>query len=315
MARIVYAGSPDFAVPALQSLLRTSHEVVAVLTQPDRPAGRGRKLRACPVTVAAEQAGVPVLQPDNLRESLIQARLKALTVDLMVVAAYGQLLPSEVLSIPRVACVNLHASLLPRWRGASPIQSAILSGDTETGVSLMHMEQGLDTGAVYAMTSTPIAADDTGESLHDRLAQLGADLLEQNLEGLLAGTLQAVPQPEHGVSYAPRLQKADGVIDWQQSAIDIDRRIRAFNPWPVAQTRLQGDVLRCWMSALPTSPATASDVAAAGTVMGLTGDALRVGTGDGELLLHTVQLPGRKPVSGKQLAGTLALDGLVLGRP
>lgn len=312
MARIVFAGSPDFAVPALQSLLHSSHELVAVLTQPDRPAGRGRQLRACPVKVAAEQAGLRVLQPETLSESLIQAQLRAMTIDLMVVAAYGQLLPIEVLEMPRAGCVNLHASLLPRWRGASPIQTALLSGDAQTGVSLMRMEQGLDTGAVYATVATDIEADDTGGSLHDRLAQLGATLLEQHLDALLDGSLSAEPQPDEGVCYAPRLRKADGVIDWQHSAVDIDRRIRAFNPWPVAHTTLDGEPLRCLIS-LGSDPENDSR-SEPGSVLGLEGDALRVQTGDGELLLQTVQLPGRKPVSGKQLTGTRDINGVVLGR-
>lgn len=312
MARIIYAGSPDFAVPALRSLLRSSHDVVAVLTQPDRPAGRGRQLRPGPVKVVAEQAGLRVMQPEKLSESLVQAQLRALTADLMVVAAYGQLLPEAVLAIPQHGCVNLHASLLPRWRGAAPIQTAILAGDSETGVSLMQMEAGLDTGAVYARVTTDINADDTGGSLHDRLAQLGAALLEQNLAALLDGSLQAEPQPDAGVTYAPRLRKADGIIDWQQSAAEIDRRIRAFNPWPVAQTILHGQPLRCLMSAVSDTRFNSS--LEPGNVLGLEGDALCVQTGAGALLLQSVQMPGRKPVSGKQLAGTMQLDGLQLGR-
>ncbi len=312
MARIVYAGSPDFAVPALHSLLRSSHDVVAVLTQPDRPAGRGRQLRPSPVKVVAEQAGLRVMQPEKLSESLVQAQLRALTVDLMVVAAYGQILPAAVLAIPQHGCVNLHASLLPRWRGAAPIQTAILAGDSQTGVSLMQMEAGLDTGAVYASVTTGINADDTGGSLHDRLAQLGAELLEQNLAALLDGSLQAEPQPADGVTYAPRLTKHDGVIDWQQSAAEIDRRIRAFNPWPVAQTTLNGKPLRCLNSMVSDTRINSSSEP--GKVVGLEGEALLVQTGAGALLLQSVQLPGRKPVTGKQLAGTMQLDGAVLGR-
>jgi len=313
MARIVYAGSPDFAVPALLRLLQTSHEVVAVLTQPDRPAGRGRHLTPSPVKLAAEQAGLRVLQPEKLSESLVQAQLKALTADLMVVAAYGQLLPPEVLCIPRVGCVNLHASLLPRWRGASPIQTAILAGDTETGVSLMQMERGLDTGPVYATLSTPIAADDTGGTLHDKLAQLGAELLAQNLDALLAQTLVARPQTNDGVCHAPRIKKSDGVIDWHKPAKEIDQQIRAFNPWPVAQTVLNGEPLRCLMSSLPSSASGSGSANSPGAVSGLSRDALRVQTGAGELLLHSVQLPGRKAVSGRQFANAHDLSGLVLG--
>ncbi len=309
-SRIIYAGSPDFAVPALQALLDSSHEVVAVLTQPDRPAGRGRKLKACPVKTAAEQAGLRVMQPDSLRESLVQAELKALTADLLVVAAYGQLLPPEVLCIPRVACVNLHGSLLPRWRGASPIQTAILSGDSETGVSLMQMDTGLDTGPVYATVTTPIRADDTGGSMHDRLAQLGADLMMRHIDSILDKSLHPELQPEAGVSHAPRIVKADGWIDWQQSAVDIDRRIRAFNPWPVAQTTLAGEQLRCWMSALGRQPDSAKRP---GTVLGIGDNALQVQTGDGVLLLESLQLPGRKPVSGRQFASAHDMSALALG--
>jgi methionyl-tRNA formyltransferase len=317
MARIVYAGSPDFAVPALRSLLQSSHDVVAVLTQPDKPAGRGRRLTPCPVKTAAAQAGLRILQPEKLSESLVQAQLKALTADLMVVAAYGQLLPPEVLCIPRVGCVNLHASLLPRWRGASPIQTAILSGDAETGVSLMQMERGLDTGPVYATVSLSITAEDTGGTLHDKLAQLGAELLMQHMDALLAGTITAQPQPDDGACHAPRITKADGVINWQQSADDIDRRIRAFNPWPVAQTLLKGESLRCLMSSVPLLSREAGvapeQTVTPGAVLGLAGDALRVQTGAGELLLHSLQLPGRKAVSGRAFANAHDLGGLVLG--
>ncbi len=311
-ARILYAGSPDFAVPALQRLLGSGHSVVGVLTQPDKPAGRGRKLTACPVKAAADAAGLRVLQPQSLRDSVVQAQLKALAPDLFVVAAYGQLLPPEVLVIPRRGCVNLHASLLPRWRGAAPIQTAILAGDTMTGVCLMRMEAGLDTGPVYARAAMPIGPADTGGSLHDSLATVGADLLAANLEGLLAGTLTPEPQPAAGVTYAPRLSKADGHIDWQAPAAAIDCRIRAFNPWPVAHTTLHGELLRCWMSSLPAAPA-AGKTGAPGTVLGLSGAALRVQAGDGEVLLHTLQLAGRKPVSGREFANAHATDGLVLG--
>jgi len=311
-ARIIYAGSPDFAVPALEALVASPHEVVAVLTQPDKPAGRGRQLRACPVKQAAEQHGLRILQPQKLTESLIQAQLKALTADLFVVAAYGQLLPEEVLAIPRCGCVNLHASILPRWRGASPIQTAILSGDTETGISLMQMDAGLDTGPVYATRMVAINASDTGGSLHDKLAQVGADLLLDQLDALLDGSLAAVPQPDEGITHARLIKKSDGVIDWGGSAAVIDARIRAFNPWPVAQTTLDGDVLRCWMSAATDGESAAN--AEPGAVVGIDGDALRVQTGAGQLLLQTVQAPGRKPVSGRAFANARDLSGCVLGR-
>jgi len=309
-ARIIYAGSPDFAVPALQALLDSTHEVVAVLTQPDKPAGRGRKLKACPVKRAAEQAGLRLMQPDTLRDSRVQAQLKALKPDLFVVAAYGQLFPPEVLSIPRVACVNLHGSLLPRWRGAAPIQSAILTGDSETGITLMQMEAGLDTGPVYASAVTPIQTNDTGGSLHDCLAQLGAKLMMQHIDAILDGSLKAEPQAEVGISHAPRIMKADGRIDWQRSAVEIDRQIRAFNPWPVAQTTVGGQQLRCWMSAIDSQPGGAE---MPGTVLGIDDEALRVQTGDGVLLLSSLQLPGRRPVSGRQFAGSHEMSALKLG--
>ncbi|NND55094.1 MAG: methionyl-tRNA formyltransferase [Gammaproteobacteria bacterium] len=310
-AQIIYAGSPDFAVPALEALVASPHDVVAVLTQPDKPAGRGRQLRACPVKAAAEQHGLRVLQPEKMTDSLIQAQLKAMTADLFVVAAFGQLLPTEVLAIPRLGCVNLHGSILPRWRGASPIQTAILSGDTETGISLMQMDKGLDTGPVYAESRVAIEPTDTGGSLHDRLAQVGAELLMTHLDGLLDGSLQATPQPDDGVTYARLIKKQDGVIDWQRSAGEIDCRIRAFNPWPVAQTTLDGAVLRCWLSSL-ADPAE-EPAAQPGTVLGVEGDALRIQTGSGQLLLHTVQAAGRKPVSGKAFANARDLSGRVLG--
>ncbi len=311
-ARILYAGSPDFAVPALQRLLASGHNVIGVLTQPDKPAGRGRKLTPCPVKVAATEAGLKVLQPQTLRDSVVQAQLRALAPDLFVVAAYGQLLPPEVLVIPRRGCVNLHASLLPRWRGAAPIQTAILAGDTETGVCLTQMEAGLDTGPVFARVTVPIGPADTGGSLHNTLAEVGADLLGANLEALLTGALTPVPQPPEGVTYAPRIAKADGRIDWHATAAAIDGRIRAFNPWPVAHTTLHGEPLRCWMSALPAA-AAAEAAAEPGRVLGLAGDALRVQTGSGELLLQVVQAAGRKQVSGREFANAHAIDDLLLG--
>lgn len=310
-ARIIYAGSPDFAVPALEALVASPHEVVAVLTQPDKPAGRGRQLRACPVKEAAVRHGLRVLQPQKLSESLIQAQLKALTADLFVVAAYGQLLPPEVLAIPRRGCVNLHASILPRWRGASPIQTAILNGDRETGISLMQMDVGLDTGPVYATRGVAIGATDTGGSLHDTLAQVGAELLLEHLDALLDGTLAATPQPDEGVTHARLIKKQDGVIDWLEPAAATDCRIRAFNPWPVAHTTLGGELLRCWMSAVA---ADENDSGEPGTVLGVSGDALRVQTGQGQLLLQSVQAPGRKQVSGREFANARDLAGVVLGQ-
>lgn len=311
-ARIVFAGSPDFAVPVLRALVASRHEVVAVLTQPDKPAGRGRKLRSSPVMLAAETAGLKILQPQTLREFQAQAQLSSLTPDLLVVAAYGQLLPPEVLEIPRVACINLHASLLPRWRGAAPIQTAIFEGDAETGISLMQMNEGLDTGDVYDMASTTILPTDTASSLQDRLAELGAELMLRDLDAILDGTLKAKPQPDAGVCHAPRIRKTDGQIDWHRSAVEIDRQIRAFNPWPVAETSLAGGQFRCWNSRCATDPVAPGENEP-GTVLGLDQSALVVQTGAGQLLLERVQLPGRKPVTATQFSQTHDLNSLVLG--
>ncbi len=311
-ARIVFAGSPDFAVPVLRALVASRHEVVAVLTQPDKPAGRGRKLRSSPVMLAAETAGLKILQPQTLREFQAQAQLSSLTPDLLVVAAYGQLLPPEVLEIPRVACINLHASLLPRWRGAAPIQTAIFEGDAETGISLMQMNEGLDTGDVYDMASTTILPTDTAGSLQDRLAELGAELMLRDLDAILDGTLKAKPQPDAGVCHAPRIRKTDGQIDWHRSAVEIDRQIRAFNPWPVAETSLAGGQFRCWNSRCDTYPVAPVENEP-GTVLGLDQSALVVQTGAGQLLLERVQLPGRKPVTATQFSQTHDLNSLVLG--
>jgi methionyl-tRNA formyltransferase len=311
-ARIVFAGSPEFAVPVLRALDASRHKIVAVLTQPDKPAGRGLKLRSSPVMLAAETAGLKILQPQTLRETQAQAQLSSLTPDLLVVAAYGQLLPPEVLAIPRVACINLHASLLPRWRGASPIQTAIFAGDAETGISLMQMNEGLDTGDVYSMASTTILPTDTAGSLQDRLAELGAELMLHDLDAILDGTLKAKPQPDAGVCHAPRIRKTDGRIDWHRSAVEIDRQIRAFNPWPVAETSLAGGQLRCWNSRCDSN-SVAPSKNGPGTVLGLEQSALVVQTGAGQLLLERVQLPGRKPVTATQFSQTHDLTSLVLG--
>lgn len=304
-------------MPALQALLDSEHDVVAVLSQPDKPAGRGRKLTPAPVTAAARAAGLRVLQPQSLRESLVQAQLKALTADLFVVVAYGQLLPAEVLAIPRVGCVNLHASLLPRWRGAAPIQTALLHGDQTTGVCLMQMDAGLDTGPVYSRVSCAIAPDETGATLHDRLAALGAELLARDLNRVLNGTLTPTPQAADGATYAPRIAKADGQIEWQRSAAAIDAQIRAFNPWPVAATTYNKAPLRCWRSRV-SGPATSAAGPPPGTVLDASPAGIRVQTGDGELLLLEVQQAGRKRVAAAQFANALApalqAGPVVLGR-
>jgi methionyl-tRNA formyltransferase len=308
-ARIIFAGSPEFSVPPLQTLIAGSHEVVAVLTQPDRPSGRGRKLVAGPVKQAALDAGIPVLQPQTLKDPAIREELAALKPDLMVVVAYGLLLPAEVLQLPARGCINLHASLLPRWRGAAPMQMAILHGDAETGVCVMQMDIGLDTGDVLASRSLSIGDHELASELHDRLSVLGADLLGEYLEAILSGSLPALAQPEDGITYAHRIKKADGLIDWTQSAIRIDRQIRAYNPWPAGQSLYQGELFKC-LGVRLTNDQSAE---APGTLLGLSAAGLRVQTGDGVLALTQVQLAGRKAVAAADFVNAHNDTGLVLG--
>ena len=310
-ARIIFAGSPDFAAHTLKALLASQHDVVAVLTQPDRPVGRGRKVQFGPVKETAIAAGLPVLQPGSLSGEDEQRALVNLQPDLMVVVAYGLLLPELVLNIPRVACVNVHASLLPRWRGASPIQTAVLAGDSETGISIMKMDVGLDTGPVYCSETLHIKPHETADQLHDRLADLGGKLLADNIDSILEGELQAVPQPSAGVSYAGKIRKSDGVIDWAASAVELDQFIRAYNSWPVAQTTLAGAQLRCWMG---TVDAGVRDTGfAPGTITRTSQKGIHVQTGDGILLLTEVQAPGRKRIPAAEFAKSKTLEQVELG--
>ncbi|MBL8274152.1 MAG: methionyl-tRNA formyltransferase, partial [Xanthomonadales bacterium] len=243
--RIVFAGTPHFAVPCLQAALRSGHEVVGVYTQPDRPAGRGRELVPSAVKVLAQQCNVPVFQPGDFKSPEARAQLEALKPDLMIVVAYGMILPRSVLRIPRLGCWNVHASLLPRWRGAAPIQRALLAGDTRTGVCLMKMEAGLDTGPVMISLETPIAPDDTTGTLHNRLATLGAQLVEDALKLLRVGLSPAAqPQAADGVTYARKMEKAEARLDLALPAVELERAVRAFYPWPVAELQLEGERLR-----------------------------------------------------------------------
>jgi methionyl-tRNA formyltransferase len=313
-ARIIFAGSPAFAAPTLRMLHERGHRPVAVLTQPDRPAGRGRQLSSSPVKQLALELGIPVLQPATLKTETPQAELRALAPDLLVVVAYGLLLPPAVLEIPPRGCVNVHASILPRWRGASPIQAAILAGDRETGVSIMAMEAGLDTGAVYRCERLSIDAQETAGELEQRLATLGAATLSGVLDQLLAGTLQAQPQPTEGVSYAGRISKADGRIDWRESAARIARQLRAYNPWPVAETTLDGQQLRCFAADVNSSDTPAGDAQAVpGRILAAGKHGISVQTGDGVLDLKLLQLPGRQKLAAADLARNRTLVGMVLG--
>jgi methionyl-tRNA formyltransferase len=311
--RLLFAGTPDFAVPCLAALLDAGHEVIGVYTQPDRPAGRGRKLQMSPVKALALDRGIPVYQPESLkRDPEAVEQLRALGADLMVVVAYGLLLPVSVLEAPRLGCVNVHASLLPRWRGAAPIQRAILAGDAETGVCIMRMEAGLDTGPVYHRVATPIAANETGGALHDRLAELGARALVEALPGIAAGSPAPEPQDDALATYAHKLSKDEATIDWSAPADAIERQVRAFDPWPVAQTILDGATLRIW-SAEAESESDAEGSAAPGTVVGVDRTGIRVATGAGRLRITRLQPAGKKPMSAADYLNARHLDGARFG--
>jgi methionyl-tRNA formyltransferase len=313
--RVAFAGTPEFALPALAALI-THHEPVGVLTQPDRPAGRGQKLSFSPVKAAALAARLPLAQPPSLKDAAARAQLTAWNPEVLVVVAYGLMLPAEVLRLPRLGCVNIHASLLPRWRGAAPIQRAILNGDTESGVSIMQMDTGLDSGPVLLQRRCLISRDHTGGLLHDELSALGAAALLAALDGLGSGSLAPAPQPQEGVTYAPKIDKAESRIDWRRSALDIERQVRAFNPWPVAQTTLADEQLRIFAARAETEPYEAGKVskgADSGVIVAVHDDFMRVACGTGTLAVTEVQRPGRRRVSVRDFSHTQALSGLRLG--
>ncbi|MBF0095722.1 MAG: methionyl-tRNA formyltransferase [Magnetococcales bacterium] len=289
--RIVFMGTPTFAVPVLSGLLQGEDAVVGVFTQPDKPVGRGLQLTASPVKQLAEQRGVAVFQPTRLRTPEAVQTLRALQPDLVVVVAYGQILAPEVLALPRWGCLNIHASLLPRWRGAAPIQRAILAGDSATGVTLMRMDAGLDTGPMLCWRTLPITATLTGGQLHDQLSVLGAELLRDALPRLKAGALPLLPQPEEGVTYAAKLQTADEQIDWQRPAAEIERQIRALNPWPAAQTSYNGKPLKLFACRL------GAHNGAPGRILQSHADAVEVACGVGSLLLTELQPAGKRRMS------------------
>ena len=303
MTRIVFAGTPDFALASLTALVEAGRSPIAVLTQPDRPAGRGKKLTASPVKRYAEEQGIPVRQPATLRDEQAQADLAALEPDLLIVAAYGLILPQAVLDIPRYGCLNVHASVLPRWRGAAPIQAAILAGDTKTGVSLMAMTAGLDCGPVFHIEELDIGPGETAGELHDRLAALGGQALVTQLDAILGGVLEAVPQDDALATYAPKIEKQDARVDWSLAAEDVARRIRAYNPFPGSFCFAGETRIKIWRAS-----ATGGS-GAPGAVLQCDREAVVVACGDGALRLDEVQLPGKRRVAAQEFAGQLDLTG------
>ena len=287
--RLVFMGTPDFAVPALAAIVAAGHDIAYVYTQPPRPAGRGYAERAAPVQLFAESHGIPVRFPRTLRDPAVQAEFQAIGADAAVVAAYGLILPPAVLDAPRLGCINIHASLLPRWRGAAPIQRALFAGDRETGVTIMQMDAGLDTGPMLLRESIPIDDTTTAGELHDQLAALGAKLIVPALEGLAAGTLSPEPQPAAGMTYAPKLSRDDGYLDFRRPAAELARQTRALNPWPGTWFRHMGETIKVLSAAVAENPGGG----APGTVLD---DRLTIACSEGALRLTRVQRAGRSPM-------------------
>lgn len=294
---IIFAGTPEFAAEHLRSLISSEHNVIAVYSQPDRPAGRGRKLTASPVKALALEHDIPVYQPLNFKTDEAIAELEALNADLMVVVAYGLILPQVILDAPRLGCVNVHASLLPRWRGAAPIHRALLEGDAKTGVTIMQMDAGLDTGDMLVKAECDILATDTSSVLHDRLIEVGGPALLDALAQLESGTATPEVQNNDLANYAHKLDKGEGLVDWHQSADEIDRKIRGLTPWPGAYTQWQGENVK--LQSATVAPQQSS--AAPGTIIDMSNDGFLVATGSGTLLLPTVQLPGKKAMAVKDI--------------
>ncbi|GGI88527.1 methionyl-tRNA formyltransferase [Legionella impletisoli] len=291
--KIVFAGTPEFALPSLSALWNSHHHLIAVYTQPDRPAGRGRKLQASPVKEWAINQNIPVYQPLNFKRQEEIETLAALAPDVMVVIAYGLLLPCSVLAIPRLGCINVHASLLPKWRGASPIQHAILHGDLESGVTIMQMDKGMDTGDMLTTTPCTISEIETAATLHDKLAKLAIEPLLNTLDQLAEGTMNATIQDHNSATYAPKIKKEDARIYWDESAAIIDRKIRAFNPWPVAYTHIEDTILRIHQAQIIPEKSQQPP----GTILKLNKEGMTVATSDNVLLVKRIQFPGGKAMN------------------
>jgi methionyl-tRNA formyltransferase len=312
--KLGFAGTPDFAVPALERLA-ARHRICAVFTQPDRPAGRGQALRLSPVKRRALDLGLTVHQPPTFKSPEALELLRAADLKTLVVVAYGLILPVTALGIPAWGCINIHASLLPRWRGAAPIQRALLAGDSMTGVTIMRMEAGLDTGPMLKSRTTAIGASDTAQSLHDRLAEMGAELICESLDDFCHGRIREVAQPAEGVTYAAKIDKAEAPIQWRQSAELIHRRIRAFNPWPMAQTRFKGEQLRIWDAEPIEAPAASGAALPPGTVLSATQEGIDVVCGTGVLRILRLQRAGRKPLAAAEFLRGQRLDGMRFAEP
>jgi methionyl-tRNA formyltransferase len=291
--RIIFAGTPDFAARHLQALLDSEHQVIAVYSQPDRKAGRGQQLQASPVKQLAVAHQIPVFQPKSLKKAKAQAELAALNADLMVVVAYGLILPAVVLQTPRLGCINVHGSLLPRWRGAAPIQRALWAGDNNTGITIMQMDEGLDTGAMLSKVSLPIEPTDTSASLYDKLADIGPQALLQAVADLPALQQQATAQADHLANYAEKLSKEEALIDFNKSAVALEREIRAFNPWPVSYLQLGTQQLKIWQARVDS----AQSESVPGTVLSADKNGIAIATADGVLVLQQLQPAGKKAMT------------------
>lgn len=307
---VIFAGTPDFSIPPLEALLSSGYHIDAVYTQPDRPAGRGRHLRMSPVKDVALAHNIPVLQPKSLRGQAEIEEFAEFQADIMVVVAYGLILPTAILQAPRLGCINIHASCLPRWRGAAPIQRAMLAGDNTTGITIMQMDAGLDTGAMLLQTTCQIAPTDCSADLHDRLTQQGATAMLEVIQGLQRGDMQAEAQDDSLATYASKIDKSEAVLDWGESAVALCRKVQAFNPWPVAQTLLNGKVLRIWTAvALDES---CDEIP--GTVIATSKDGVDVATGDGVLRVKTLQIAGKRVLAAVDFINARPLKQLLLGK-